>query len=106
MANARVPHAHMSTLAAVVLAKGENSHIDQKQKINRGLVLENQINLVAAHGTTHLIIEQLPSSSPHDQHAHPYLACHCQQNLVGSLLRGMLMVVDESVEVRVMGTRW
>ena len=70
MANARVPHAHMSTLAAVVLAKGENSHIDHKQKINRGLVLENRINLVAARGTTHPIIEQLPSSLPDDQHVH------------------------------------
>ena len=30
----------------------------------------------------------------------PYLACHYQQNLVGSLPRGIPMVVDESVEVR------
>ena len=71
MAIARVPHAHMLTLAAAVLAKGENSRTDRKQKINRGLVLENQTNLVVARGMTHPIIEQLPSSSPDDQHAHP-----------------------------------
>jgi hypothetical protein len=29
----------------------------------------------------------------------PCLARHCRRNLVGSLLRGMPMVVDESVEV-------
>ena len=31
----------------------------------------------------------------------PYLACHCRQNLIGSLLRGIPTVVDELVEVRV-----
>ena len=31
----------------------------------------------------------------------PYLVCHYRQNLVGSLPRGMPMVVDESVEVLV-----
>ena len=36
----------------------------------------------------------------------PYLACHYQQNLVGSLPRGIHMVVDESVGVRVIQTRW
>jgi hypothetical protein len=36
----------------------------------------------------------------------PYLARHYQRNLVGSLPRDMPMVVDESVEVRVIGTRW
>ena len=36
----------------------------------------------------------------------PYLACHCQQNMVGSLSRGMPMIVDESVEVRVIGAGW
>ena len=30
----------------------------------------------------------------------------CRWNMVGSLLRGMPMVVDESVEVRVIGTGW
>ena len=30
----------------------------------------------------------------------PYLVCRYRQNLVGSLLSGMPMVVDESVEVR------
>ena len=73
MAIARVPHAHMLTLAAAVLAKGENSRTDRKQKINRGLVLENQTNLVVARGMTHPIIEQLPSSSLDDQHAHALL---------------------------------
>ena len=33
----------------------------------------------------------------------PYLARHCRQNLVGSLPRGIPTVVDESVEVRVIG---
>ena len=38
----------------------------------------------------------------HEFSAHtPYLARHCQGNLVGSLPRGMATVVDESVEVRV-----
>ena len=31
----------------------------------------------------------------------PYLACHCQRNMASSLPRGIPMVVDESVEVRV-----
>ena len=31
----------------------------------------------------------------------PYLAHHCRRNLAGSLPRGMTIVVDESVEVRV-----
>ena len=36
----------------------------------------------------------------------PYLACHYQQNLVGSLPRGIPMVVDESVESRVIRIEW
>ena len=36
----------------------------------------------------------------------PYRARHCRRNLVGSLPRGIPMVVDESVEVRVIRTRW
>ena len=36
----------------------------------------------------------------------PYLACHCRRNMIGSLTRGMPTVVDESVEVRVIGAEW
>ena len=36
----------------------------------------------------------------------PYLARHCRRNLVGSLPRVMPMVVDESVEVHVIGAEW
>ena len=36
----------------------------------------------------------------------PYVARHYRRNLVGSLLRGMPMVVDESVEVLVIGAKW
>ena len=36
----------------------------------------------------------------------PYLVHHCRRNLVDSLPRGMPTVVDESVEVRVIGAGW
>ena len=36
----------------------------------------------------------------------PYLARHYQRNMVGSLPRGMPTVVDELVEMRVIGTGW
>ena len=36
----------------------------------------------------------------------PYLMRHCRRNIVGSLPRGMPAVVDESVEVRVIGAGW
>ena len=36
----------------------------------------------------------------------PYLARHCRQKMVGSLPRGMPTVVDELVEVRIIGTVW
>ena len=36
----------------------------------------------------------------------PYLARHCRRNLVGSLPRGLPTVVDESVEMRVIRTKW
>ena len=36
----------------------------------------------------------------------PYMARHYRRNMVGSLPRGMPMVVDESVEVSVIGTAW
>ena len=36
----------------------------------------------------------------------PYLARHYQRNMVGSLPRGMPTVVDELVEVRIIGAGW
>ena len=36
----------------------------------------------------------------------PYLARHYRRNMVDSLLRGMPTVVDESVEVHVIGAEW
>ena len=48
---------------------------------------------------SHLIHHGINTLMPHGGH-------HCRRNLVGSLPRGIPTVVDESVEVHVIRTRW
>ena len=63
---------------------------------------EDLARLGKGHGareSDHLVVHGISTHTP-------YLVRHCQRNMVGSLPRGMAMVVDELVEVRIIGAKW
>ena len=53
-----------------------------------------------------MLVKKFPYGSPGISTHTPYLMRHCRRNLIGSLTRGVPTVVDESVEVCVIGTGW
>ena len=60
---------------------------------------------MAARGTTQPIIEQLPSSSPVDRHAHDLTDAPLSTKSSPQYNREKLTIVDKSVEVREIRTR-